>query len=444
MKQPFLPASAKLAVLTGLILLALFPVITTHAQTLPAGSQTVYDDALENGWQNYGWATLNYANTSPVHGSGGTSIRVDAGAYQALYLHHDYFDATPYASLTFWIHGGTVGGQIAPTPGQCVNGNALARRHHPRPASERVAAGHPVSSPVSARQAQASFDGFWLQNTTGATLPTFYVDDIALVANPPPAAGRRAGERRQRRPAGRRAHLRGEHRHLGQPTGHRREPLAARGDRRRVAALSRRQRLGRLRLATRPQRLEQLLPVGQPVPDVRAPGGRAGRATLSDRQLRQRHARAEAAAWVAYANGSPANTLALGTDAKGRNWQTVGYWAALRAAAPLASDDGYNFLRAFASRRVRFPVLGSGQRVLRRVGRRTITAALSLVRRRTRTPTRRTSRCSARRCSPSIPRSTWGPWSSAGRTATATASTRSRTRSTARPTPAGRPWCSPT
>ncbi len=61
----------------------------------------------------------------------------------------------------------------------------------------------------------------------------------------------------------------------------------------------------------------------------------------------------EAAAWVAYANApatadpsSSINTaLALGTDAKGVNWQTVGYWSALRAAAPLAANDGSNFLR---------------------------------------------------------------------------------------------------
>ena len=30
--------------------------------------------ALQNGWGNYGWATLNYANTSPVH-SGANSIK---------------------------------------------------------------------------------------------------------------------------------------------------------------------------------------------------------------------------------------------------------------------------------------------------------------------------------------------------------------------------------
>ena len=54
---------------------------------------------------------------------------------------------------------------------------------------------------------------------------------------------------------------------------------------------------------------------------------------------------AEAAAWVAYMNGSPTDTKMIGNDSAGNDWQTVGYWAALRAAAPLANDDGKNFLR---------------------------------------------------------------------------------------------------
>jgi hypothetical protein len=53
----------------------------------------------------------------------------------------------------------------------------------------------------------------------------------------------------------------------------------------------------------------------------------------------------EAAAWVAYANGDVSNMTAIGTDAAGTDWQTVSYWASLRAAAPLAVDDGQNFLR---------------------------------------------------------------------------------------------------
>ena len=53
----------------------------------------------------------------------------------------------------------------------------------------------------------------------------------------------------------------------------------------------------------------------------------------------------EAAAWVAYANGSPTSTTVIGLDADGVDWMTVGYWAGLRAAMPLPVDDGKNFLR---------------------------------------------------------------------------------------------------
>lgn len=54
---------------------------------------------------------------------------------------------------------------------------------------------------------------------------------------------------------------------------------------------------------------------------------------------------AEAAAWVAYANGSPTNTQAIGKDSTGNDWKTVGYWASLRASKPLPTDDGFNHLR---------------------------------------------------------------------------------------------------
>jgi hypothetical protein len=54
---------------------------------------------------------------------------------------------------------------------------------------------------------------------------------------------------------------------------------------------------------------------------------------------------AEAAAWVAYANGQTSSTQEIGKDSKGNDWKTVGFWAGLRAATPLATDDGYNHLR---------------------------------------------------------------------------------------------------
>jgi len=58
----------------------------------------------------------------------------------------------------------------------------------------------------------------------------------------------------------------------------------------------------------------------------------------------------EAAAWVAYCNASTniygtTNDVTIGVDAEGNNWQTAGYWAMIRAASPLAHNDGTNFLR---------------------------------------------------------------------------------------------------
>ena len=59
----------------------------------------------------------------------------------------------------------------------------------------------------------------------------------------------------------------------------------------------------------------------------------------------------QAAAWVAYANASAGllgtgADVTLGVDVNGFDWKTAGYWSSLRAATPLAPDDGMNFLRA--------------------------------------------------------------------------------------------------
>ena len=329
--------------LSGLAVLWLCILFVPHAfaQTIPAGSQSVYDDALENSWQSYGWATLNYSNTNPVHG-GTASIQVDAGADQALYLHHDAFDTTSYTNLTFWIHGGTVGGQSLRLQAH-VNGNALTAVDLPTPQAntwQQVT----VSLAALGAASQPNMDGFWIQNKTGATLPTFYVDDIVLVGNPPPAS------------------------------------LALQVD---ASAVVRTvdSRIFGVNTAIYDSQLgtsataSLLTAIGTKA--LRYPGGSSSDdydwqvdrsvtnnsfqwaspfgtfAPLAFSLGAQPYITVnygsgtpeEAAAWVAYANGAASNTLALGTDSKGRNWQTVGYWATLRSASPLASDDGYNFLR---------------------------------------------------------------------------------------------------
>jgi hypothetical protein len=53
----------------------------------------------------------------------------------------------------------------------------------------------------------------------------------------------------------------------------------------------------------------------------------------------------EAAAWVAYCNAPTNSSVPLGSDPTGLSWQTAGYWASIRAAAPPGPSDGKGFLR---------------------------------------------------------------------------------------------------
>ena len=93
------------------LLTILMPLLCCLALPSVARAQTdqsVYTDALVNGWQNWSWATVNLSDATPVQ-SGADSISVSAGPYQALYLHQTAFDSTPYTALVFWTNGGSTG-----------------------------------------------------------------------------------------------------------------------------------------------------------------------------------------------------------------------------------------------------------------------------------------------------------------------------------------------
>ena len=174
------------AILAGLLTLVAASVLAV-ALASSARAQvddTAYTDSLVNGWQNWSWATVNFANTQPVQ-AGSDSISVSAGAYQAIYLHHDPFDSTLYNNLIFWINGGTGGGQLLQVQAT-LNGA-------PQTAVTLPALGanswQMVSIPLAALgvQNQADLDGFWIQDRSGKTQPTFYVDSISLTAQPAPS-----------------------------------------------------------------------------------------------------------------------------------------------------------------------------------------------------------------------------------------------------------------
>ena len=128
---------------------------------------------------------MNLSNTTPVQ-SGTDSISVGAGPYQALYLHHDAFDSTLYTGLVFWINGGSTGGQLLQVQAT-LNGSAQTVVTLPALAANTW---QQVTIPLSSLgvQSQPDLDGFWIQDRSGMTLPTFFVDTVSFKAQPAPSA----------------------------------------------------------------------------------------------------------------------------------------------------------------------------------------------------------------------------------------------------------------
>ncbi|MBA3962123.1 MAG: alpha-L-arabinofuranosidase [Chthoniobacterales bacterium] len=323
-------------------LFALSMLVVPLATRALSDDQIVYDDARQNGWQDYGWATINYANTNPVHSGSDSISAIDPGtSYQALYLHHAAQSTALYQSLRFWVYVTT--GNPQPLAVQATrNGTAqvaFALTNLTLNGWTQVTI--PLANLGVANV--TDFDGFWIQNDTGAP-QTWYVDDIALVGVPAPnpititvdaASVIRTIDGRI----------------YGVNTAIWDGELAS------VAS-------GSL-LATIDTQL------------LRFPGGSASDdydwqtdrsvsngsfqwvnsaatfATVAAARGAQTVITAnygsgtpeEAAAWVAYYNSTASSTTTIGVDSKGRDWQTAGYWAAIRSASPLGTDDGYNFLR---------------------------------------------------------------------------------------------------
>ncbi|KQM38967.1 hypothetical protein [Sphingomonas sp. Leaf10] len=141
-----------------------------------AGIGDVYGTALGNGWENWSWAKVELS--SEVQGSQRKPIRVEAGPYQALYLHHAPFDTTSYKSVAMLIQGMDGGAQqlriVAVVDGKPLDAHAYAVT---LPESGWKKIELPLSK-IGADKKQ--IDGLWVQNATDKPIAPFYVTEIAL------------------------------------------------------------------------------------------------------------------------------------------------------------------------------------------------------------------------------------------------------------------------
>ena len=144
----------------------------------------VYDDAMENGFQdNESWATINDLNTSPVH-DGNDSISVTAAQWTALWLSQASFNTAPYASVGFWINGGAAGASGLQVMGVTNSEYSAIYNLPPLPANTWVKFNIPLAALGVSNLANCQ--GFWFRASLSGTT-TFYVDSVQLNAPAPPA-----------------------------------------------------------------------------------------------------------------------------------------------------------------------------------------------------------------------------------------------------------------
>lgn len=151
----------------------------------------IYDDALQNNFQDWGWAPHSYSNTSPVF-SGARSISVSyAGNWDGLWMVNPSggIPTSGYTAIRFAIHGGSTGGQqIQVKAGSGTNfpTNVVDLNTY-LPGGPVANQWRVVEIPLSAFNLQnAIFANIAFQSSIGTAQPTFYLDDIRLVADSAP------------------------------------------------------------------------------------------------------------------------------------------------------------------------------------------------------------------------------------------------------------------
>jgi alpha-N-arabinofuranosidase len=156
-----------------------------RATAFGATDRVIYDEALAEGWQNWSWATVDLASTANAH-TGAVSIAVTPAAWSALYLRSADapLDTHGYLNFTFWVHGGSAGGQSIQVVA-VINDAPQAGVHVTSPAAGTW---QKVTVPLASLGADdhADVNGFWIQQGSGVDDPTFYVDDVVLESGIPP------------------------------------------------------------------------------------------------------------------------------------------------------------------------------------------------------------------------------------------------------------------
>jgi hypothetical protein len=144
------------------------------AKAADIAPMTVYDTALAPGWENWSWAKTELG--IELGGSARRPIRVVAGGWQALYLHHAPFNTAGLKRLGFLIQGSVPDREVrvlALADGKVAGEGKLVKIGNTGWTDVKI--------PLATLGVEdRTIDGFWIQNASEQELPKFYVTEIKL------------------------------------------------------------------------------------------------------------------------------------------------------------------------------------------------------------------------------------------------------------------------
>jgi hypothetical protein len=163
----------------------------TLVHAAPASSLphlSIYSDALASGWSDWSWsANANFFNTSPTYNGSARSIAVTYNsAWGGLSLRYDSpIDPSLYQAIVFWVHGGTGSNkQLRVYIEENDIGGPYSSMYN---FTATVGVWTPITVTMAALGNPSQIKRINIQHAGGATPATVYVDDLYLLAAPPPA-----------------------------------------------------------------------------------------------------------------------------------------------------------------------------------------------------------------------------------------------------------------
>ena len=154
---------------------------------------SLYQDALENGWQDWSWAGHDIASTTHI-AKGHRAIAMTPTAYKGLYLHHTPIGTAGYGTLQGYIFGDSnLNVRVANENGEF--GTAVSLSNYRSVASDLPAGWSIFRIPLTdlgLSHLGTAISGFVFQSATATPQPDIVLDEISLLPDPtlpiPPTA----------------------------------------------------------------------------------------------------------------------------------------------------------------------------------------------------------------------------------------------------------------